>query len=173
MKETIEKLANTETINKHIIASLKKLLADEFILMNKTTACSLNDASPFADEPSGIFLEVYEKLKHNSEMISAFLKTRSALSLSITEIVSNTSLKNHAINRLGKVAIIENFLSDNKQMLSNMNETISELVLYGEQECATMLKQVNDTHKTIINKYNKFLSEIINPKKAVYDEESR
>lgn len=99
------------------IQGLKRLLADEFILMNKIASCLMDNSSPFYNSSNTALQKIHDIVKANSETISAQLKqlTKSLL-LSISDILQNTSLKKN-ISFKNKAAVVHTLQSDNSTIL--------------------------------------------------------
>ena len=144
--ELTANLKSREQIDTYITSALKCLLADEVIIMNKVSACMLDESSAFA-QLQHTFSEIYNQLKLASESVSSELKSRTKrISISINDIVSNTSLKRNEVKTNSKVAILETLSADNNKVLSRLEEVITDLTIYNEEESKEVFKQSQQNH---------------------------
>jgi predicted AlkP superfamily phosphohydrolase/phosphomutase len=92
--EVTENISGTTDTNTYITSALKCLLADEYILMNRTSSCLLDAASPFINIKNNFFQGIYDDLKRSSEQVATALKEKTEnVAITINDIVSNTSIK--------------------------------------------------------------------------------
>lgn len=143
-----------------LITGLKCLLADEYILLNKTSFCLLDDNSPFANNGLKLFQQLVEEVRVNIELVKEILHKQSEkVSLSIDDIISNTQLKKQE-NYQSKVSAIEVFLDDHFKII----QLIEKLMHYDylEELDKERLLQIVNSHKDCSNSLNKFLKELFN-----------
>ena len=165
-----DNISSSTDINTYITSSYRCLLADEFIIMNKTSSCLLDPSSPFINFKSKLFQNIYDEVKRNRELVASALKQKSStIRLTINEIVTNTSLKKANINWKSKVAVLETLLADNQLVLAKLDETITDLTIYNEKEGVAVLAQVRESHRRICMRLRMLMTTVLNPRSASLD----
>jgi DNA-binding ferritin-like protein len=163
--EVTENISGTTDTNTYITSALKCLLADEYILMNRTSSCLLDAASPFVNIKNNIFQGIYDDLKRSSEQVAIALKKKTEnIAITINDIVSNTSIKKKDINWRSKVAVLETLVADNQVVISRLDEVITDLTIYKETESLTIFNQIRQTHRRICVKLRLFIKKLLHSK---------
>ena len=145
-----------------LILALERLLADEYILLNKASHCLLDSSSPFAGETSPLFQTLHQQLKTNTEIITELLKRkRSWLSFSINDIISKTHLKNTSTSS-SKVGTVEMLLDDHFRVIKQVDEVMEKFSVEMQSEEVLLLKQVREQHLSICSTFRDYLKELFN-----------
>jgi hypothetical protein len=161
--EVTENITRSTDINTYVTSAFKCLLADEFIIMNKTSSCLLDASSPFLN--NNIFQAIYDDVKNNSALITSALKQKTkSLSITINDIVTNTSLKKRSTNGKSKVAVLETLLADNLVVLSRLDEVITDLTIYTEKEPLVVFSRVRESHRRICMRLRLLIRKAVNSK---------
>jgi hypothetical protein len=167
MKVT-ENIMGSTDINTYITSAFKCLLADEFIIMNKSSNCLLDVSSPFSGINNNFFQTLYKDVKRNSELLTAALKQKGKnVCITIDDIVTHTSLNKKDINWKSKVAILESLLADNLVVLSKLDEIITDLTIYSEREFIVVFTKVRESHRRICMRLRLLIRRVVNPIKTI------
>jgi hypothetical protein len=170
--EVRENIAGTTDINTYITSAFKCLLADEFIIMNKTSSCLLDASSPFRDLNNFFFQNIYDEVKKNSELVTSSLRQKAKnVCITINDIVTNTSLTRKDINWKSKVAVLETILADNLVVLSKLDEVITDLTIYREKEYKAVFSMVRESHRRICMRLRLLIKKVVNAKTTNSDKE--
>ncbi|HEX8331428.1 MAG TPA: hypothetical protein VF622_02330 [Segetibacter sp.] len=170
--EVNENIAGSTDVNTYITSAFKCLLADEFIIMNKTSSCLLDASSPFISLNNYFFQNLYDEVKRNSELVTSALKQKTKnVCITINDIVTNTSLTKKDINWKSKVAVLETLLADNLVVLSRLDEVITDLTVYSEKECKAVFATVRESHRRICMKLRLLIKKVMNAKTINTDKE--
>jgi Na+/phosphate symporter len=148
----------------NLLDGLRGLLADHYILLNKTSYCILDTDSPFDTSGITILQRLYEQIKNNAQQLNELIKNRLLTSArSMNDILYNTQLKKQ-VNNLSKVAIIDMLLDDllrvnnySENLLKKHNDQLS-------RDEADALSGINESNKSCSHLLNMFLKEIFNYK---------
>lgn len=162
--ETTTDPALQET-REYLVKTLRGILADEYVLMNKTSCYLWDSSSPFFGTSSNkIFHKVYDELKKNVEAISEVLKTKtSRVFLSVDDIISGTRLKKSRFFQ-SKVAAVEMLIKDHRTVIQHLEDSINEFAFTVESECVSLFKMLRDNHEKICRKFLKFVKDIFSYK---------
>jgi DNA-binding ferritin-like protein len=145
-----------------LVLTLKCLLADEYVLMNKTSTCLLDPSSPFSNDNNAVFQSIYNDLKKSTEQIMEILRDRSnQVLVSINEILKNTQLKNSSLLK-SRVAAIEILLDDHLKVIKFLDRAIEKFAHLSGDKSIQVFKALKDKHNITCVKLHKYLKEIFN-----------
>jgi DNA-binding ferritin-like protein len=156
--DTIGEFTTTDTIKTLTEKHLNSLLADEYILMNKTITflCNLIPA------PSKEMIEqLYDDLKTNVDKIKQLLKARKAVSnLSITSFLTNTGLQTD-IKSTSPIPAFEMLIADHDFIQKSITGYINEPEEHGD-DVIQELVAMNKIHTTIKGRLRFYLRSLTN-----------
>jgi DNA-binding ferritin-like protein len=150
-----------QEIRAYLITTLKGVLADEYVLMNKTASYLSDPSSPFLGHNTHkLFQKIYEELKRNAEAISVVLKRKTNdVFLSLNEIVVRTRIKKTEFFS-SRVAAIEMLIRDHTTVIRFLEDVINEFAFTIETDCVELFKMLREAHTEICEQYHKVLKEI-------------
>lgn len=134
------------TVPNHIHRHFNELLADEYVLMNKTVNLLL--CLPIVPEPK--FPEaIYDELKKNIKEITAFLKSQELpIQLSINNFLEQTRLASSpAITSCA--AWFNHIISDHQFIIARISEAL--LCLTTEDEVHPVFNVIRERHEGIVS----------------------
>lgn len=151
---------NEPFANQHLKTSLanqlKPLLADEYILMNKTVTFLLNMQSTPAKE---MVEQVYDELKKNVSEVKLILQNIMAgLTISIDDFIANTRLQTHS-KFTSQVALFELLIADHHFIVTKLNAVIKEP---HEEEIVQVITGIKNRHITIADRLRFYLQQTFN-----------
>jgi hypothetical protein len=154
----------------YLIQSLKCILADEYMIMNKTSGF-IRDCSSKNEKPDSKLLnDIYEDLKNNAAYINCVLKKKGErVFLSINDIISSTRLKKSQLPE-SRIASIEMLIEDHLSIIQHLEEAINDFAFTVENDCLILFKKLRDIHKKIIGKFKNYTKEIFTYKRVCYDQ---
>ncbi|MDB5193539.1 MAG: hypothetical protein JWQ96_3102 [Segetibacter sp.] len=144
-----------EEQKKEFAERLNKLLADEYVLMNKTSTCLFKSSSPAFQKVPQI---VYEELKKNVQEILAMLKRKKLNALiSINDILSNTRLNNN-IDFSSKASLFSILINDHSSIANNIDKDLSKGKAGSDLELRKLFETIKKRHQLIEEKLNDYFT---------------
>ena len=146
----------TYRLNTSLANQLNPLLADEYILMNKTVTFLLNmNSTP----PKEMVEQVYDELKKNVSEVKQVLQSKlDGVTLSIDDFINNTRLQTHS-KFTSQVALFELLIADHHFIVSNLNAIINGP---HEDDIASVMTGIKNRHLTIAERLRFYLQQTFN-----------